>query len=1088
MIVLTAFPAGADEAAAWDVSAAPGPARMVTLDTQETTWSNLDVSPDGRTLVFDMLGDLYTVPIEGGDATALASGMAWDYQPRFSPDGRHIAFVSDRAGGDNLWIMDADGSNPRAVTDEPEHLVHNPSWSPDGDYLVAKKSFMSTRSIPAGEIWLFHAGGGNGLQVTERPFGDRDQKNQAEPAYSRDGRYVYFSQDTTPGRVWQYGKDSTGQIFVIQRVDLESGEIEPFVTGPGGAVRPVPSPDGRHLAFIKRLPGLVSAIYLKDLESGKEWAVFDRFERDLQETSGSEGNAPSFAWTPDSRDLVFWTAGTFHRLNVETREVTGIPVRIRTEREIREAVRFPVEVSPDTVEVRMPRWTRPSPDGKQVVFQALGRLWLKDLPDGEPRPLTEQDPSDQEGHWEFYPSWSRDGRSLVYVTWHDDRLGSIRVRDLASGTERTVTSQPGHYVEPAFSPDGERVVYRKITGGYLVSDLWSMNPGLYSVSVDPVPVKGGEAERFSTSGMAPHFGADGEHVYFTTFGDDEGLILKRFDFVTRKVHQIGQAPGATELRVSPDGRHLAFVEDYDVWVTPLARSGRGLRFTGSNSAIPMQKVSARAGDFLAWSENGETLSWTMGPNLYRRGLAETFQIDGEVKEPESEGLGLGLTVPADRADGLIALVGAQVVTMRNASNEEREILDPGVVLVRGDRVEAVGAVGEVAVPPEAQVFELPGKTILPGFIDVHAHGPFGFEEITPQHNRVQLSNLAFGITTIHDPSNDTTEIFAAAEMQRAGLIVAPRIFSTGTILYGAKGPGFHAEIESYEDAQFHIRRMKDVGAISVKSYQHPRRDQRQQLVAAGREAGIMVIPEGGMKFQHNMTEIVDGHTGIEHSLTVKRAYDDVLQLWAATDVGYTPTLGVSFGGMEGERYFYDRDEVWKNERLLRYTPRSLVEPRSRRRQTAPDEDYNHIHVAATCKDLMRRGVSVQVGAHGQREGLATHWEMWMFEQGGFTPWEALRSATLSGAEYVGLDGDVGSIEKGKLADLVVIDGDPLKDLRRSEFVQYTMLGGRLYDVRDMSQVAPDAVPGPRLYFQKEGGDMIHPSSLERAEAESHCRH
>lgn len=1061
----------------WDVRHAPGPSRTVVIETEQTTWSNVDVSPDGKTLVFDMLGDIYTVPIEGGDATPLSEGMQWDYQPRFSPDGRSIAFVSDRAGGDNLWLMKADGSEARAVTDEPEHLVHNPSWSPDGEYLVAKKSFMSTRSIPAGEIWLFHVGGGNGVQVTERPYGDQDQKNQAEPAFSRDGRYVYFSQDTTSGRVWQYGKDATGQIFVIQRVDLENGEMEPFVTGPGGAVRPLPSPDGRYLAFIKRLPGLVSAIYLKDLESGKEWAIYDRFERDLQETSGSEGNAPAFAWTPDSGSLVFWTAGTFHRLDVESRQVTPIPVRVRAEREIREAVRFPVEVSPDTVRIRMPRWARPSPDGSRLVFQALGYLWLRDLPDGEPRRLT-----DQETHFEHYPAWSRDGEFLAYVTWNDDELGSVRVRSVASGAEEVLTESPGHYLEPEFSPDGEEVVYRKTTGGYLVSGLWSLDPGLYVV-----PAQGGEARRFSKSGFAPHFSADPGQVYIADYGES-GLVLKRHDFETRETVEVGRATGATELRVSPDGRHVAFVEDYDVWVTPLARSGRSLSLSSGNASLPMRKVSARAGEFLAWSGGGESLSWTMGPNLYRRSLSETFAVGEDAPEPESEGLDIGFSVPTPRPEGLIALVGAQVVTMRNASNEAREVIDRGVVLVRGDRIEAVGAEGEVEIPADARVFDLAGKTVVPGFIDVHAHGPHAFAEITPQFNRVQLSNLAFGVTTIHDPSNDTTEIFAAAEMQRAGKILAPRIFSTGTILYGAKGPGYHAEIESMEDARFHIRRMKDVGAISVKSYQHPRRDQRQQLVAAGREAGIMVVPEGGMKFQHNMTEIVDGHTGIEHSLTLKHAYDDVLQLWAATEVGYTPTLGVAFGGMEGERIFYDRDEVWKNERLLRYTPRSLVEPRSRRRQTAPLEDYNHVHVAATCKDLMRRGVSVQVGAHGQREGLATHWEMWMFEQGGFTPWEALRSATLSGAEYLGLDGDVGSIESGKLADLVVIDGDPLKDLRRSEFIDYTMLGGRLYDVRDMSQVAPQAVPGPELYFHQEGGDMIHPSSAARAHAVGTCRH
>jgi Tol biopolymer transport system component len=267
-----------------------------SIDTRETTWSNVTVSPDGKTLVFDMLGDIYAVPIEGGEARALTDGIEWNYQPRYSPDGQRIAFVSDRDGGDNLWIMDADGGHPRAVTDEAEHLVHNPAWSPDGDYLVGKKGFYSTRSIPAGEIWMFHHGGGNGVNLVERPNGARDQKNRSEPAFSPDGKYIYYSADITPGLAWQYNKNAIGSVFAVRRLELATGISETVVSGPGGAIRPTPSPDGKSLAYLKRRPGLVTQIMLKDLESGQERLVYDGFERDLQESSGSEGNPAVTGW------------------------------------------------------------------------------------------------------------------------------------------------------------------------------------------------------------------------------------------------------------------------------------------------------------------------------------------------------------------------------------------------------------------------------------------------------------------------------------------------------------------------------------------------------------------------------------------------------------------------------------------------------------------------------------------------------------------------------------------------------------------------------------------------------------------------
>ena len=307
-----------------------------------------------------------------------------------------------------------------------------------------------------------------------------------------------------------------------------------------------------------------------------------------------------------------------------------------------------------------------------------------------------------------------------------------------------------------------------------------------------------------------------------------------------------------------------------------------------------------------------------------------------------------------------------------------------------------------------------------------------------------------------------------SELQRTGRTVNPRIYSTGTILYGAKDNAT-AVIDSLDDALTHLKRMKAAGATTVKSYNQPRRDQRQQVLEAARQTQMMVVPEGGSLFQHNMNMVIDGHTGVEHAIPVANVYDDVKQLWSQTQVGYTPTLGVGYGGLDGEHYWYARTEVWKHPLLTRYVPRSALEPRSIRRQTAPDEDFNVFRIAAAATELQRAGVAVNLGAHGQREGLAAHWEMWTLARGGMAPLEVLRVATLNGAKYLGLDRDIGSLEPGKLADLVIIDGDVLADIRHSDRVSQVMQNGRLYDTATMNEVGATPRARKPFFFESARG-------------------
>ena len=1067
----------------WQVTQPPFKLNEVAISTNETTWSSLDVSPNGKFMIFDMLGDLYKVDIKGGNATPLIQDFAWNIHPAISPDGKQVAFVSDRDGLSNVWVMDIDGTHLKQITREKKDIIHAPKWSPDGEYLVVTKGIMSSRSIPAGEIWMYHKSGGDGLQIKARNSGKRDQQNIADPAFSHDGRYIYFTENTVPGSRFEYNRDPLEGIFAITRYDRESGDERRYISGTGGAVVPTPSPDGKYVAFVRRVKDK-TALFLKDIKTGTETPLTFALERDMQEGFGSEGYFTYFDWTPDASAIVYWSRGKFHIIDVDSKETETLNVHIDTTVKFADALRFPVDVAPDNVEVKMTRWSQMSPNGKTILFQALGKLCVRDVKSGKVKRLTKQN-----DHDEYYPRYSNDGKSIVYTTWNDQDLGTVRVVSARGGRGKVISVQPGHYIEPSFSTDGKKVVFRKFTGGSLLDPKYSVDPGIYVANL-----KNDTVEKVADSGYNAHFAGDNERIFFTESAGGKAYYETQLSSVNlkgndKRTHLYG-ADKVSEYKLSHDKKWVAFVYQFKTYVTPFVENGKTITVGPNMTSLPVTQLSSRAGEYLTWSADNSTVSWFNGPTLFTRSLDEAFAfVDGApetLPDPVAEGIDLSFTTKADKPTGYTALMGGKIVTMRDADSTQ-EVIEDGVVLIKDNRIAAVGKRGEVDIPDNTLQIDTQGKTIIPGLIDAHAHGSQGRNEIIPQQNWKQYSNVSFGVTTIHDPSNDTTEIMAAAELQRTGHIVAPRIYSTGTILYGAEGLGYKAIINNYEDAYFHVERLKEAGAISVKSYNQPRRDQRQQVLWAAKNQEMMVVPEGGGKLQQNLTMLVDGHTGLEHSLPIEKGYSDVTQLWKATKFGYTPTFVVSYGGMMGEEYWYDKTEVWKNPRLLRYTPSTVLDKRAIRRPTAPESQYNHQNVARYAKTLRDNGVSVHIGAHGQREGLAAHWELWIMQQGGFTPWEALRGGTIDGAKHLGMSKDIGSIETGKLADLVVIDGDVLSDIRKSEFVEYTVLNGRVYESATMNEVGSKKKRKP-FFFEQDNATFMPQQTADEVEAKAHHYH
>ena len=1064
ILLVTFLSIAQKENTTWDVNKPGESFNYAThkFTTTQGTWMNLDVSPDGKTIVFDMLGDIYTMPIQGGNAKAIRTGIAFEVQPRFSPDGRYISFTSDAGGGDNIWIMNTQGKEAKQITKESFRLLNNAVWTPDSKYLIARKHFTSSRSLGAGELWQYHITGGSGIQVVKKK---NDQQDINEPWVSSDAKHLYYSEDMYSGGFFQYNKDPNKQIYAIKRYNLISGERQTITGGPGGAARPTVSPDGAMLAFVRRV-GEKTVLYIHDLETGQEFPIYDGLNKDQQEAWAIFGVYPNFDWLPNNKELIIWSGGSFQRINTETLAVTPINFQADVSIDLAQTVKTNTPIERDQFTPKVIRNARTSPDGKTLVFSALGHLYKKTLPKGTPERLTAST------DFEFEPSFSPSGNEIIYVTWNDLEKGTISYVDINEGEPVKLTTEKAIYRTPSYSKDAKQIVYRKQAGNTDQGITFTKNPGIYVMDQD-----GQNPTKIINYGENPMFNNDGSRIYLQTGGTYFGNLTKKLISVNLQGHDEREhviSKYANHIVPSPDNKWVAFTNLHKAYIAPMPQIGKPLTLDGKSNNVPVQQIAKDAGVNLHWSSNSNTIMWTLGDEYYSNTLQDKFSFVPSGKQtptnmPDS-GLKVGLNALVNKPSGRIAFRDARIITMNG-----NQVIENGVIVVNGDHIEAIGSAAEVTIPDDCKIIVATGKTIMPGLVDSHAHIG-GFRAGLPVQNNWQFAaNLAYGVTTAHDPSANTETVFTLSELQKAGELVGPRLYSTGFILYGADGD-FKAVINNLEDARSSIARTKAFGAKSVKSYNQPRREQRQQVLQAAREQNINVVPEGGSTFFHNLTMVIDGHTGVEHNIPVAPVYKDVLEIWGASGTGYTPTLIVNYGGLNGELYYYQRDNVWEDEKLLKFTPRSVIDSRSKHRTMAPIKEYEngHILVAKTAKDLVAAGVKLNMGAHGQLQGLGAHWETWMLASGGLSNHEALKAATINGANYIGAGQDIGSLEVGKLADLIVLDKNPLEFIENTKTIEHVMINGRLYDTNTLNEVGNNPKPRAPFYWEIPGYNKAFP--------------
>jgi imidazolonepropionase-like amidohydrolase/Tol biopolymer transport system component len=1059
-----------DKAAAAEKKGLPlKPDRTIEFNVEAGTWVTLDVSPDGKTIVFDLLGDIYTMPIEGGEAKAIASGLAFEGLARFSPDGKRIAYISDRDGAENLWIANADGSDPRQLTRDKQAEYTSPAWTPDGDYvLVSRQEGALTGPF---DLWMYHAKGGAGVQVTRgmtRPIASNDDATHAVGAIaSGNGSHFYY---TKREKLFSPYNNLDFPLSQIVRRDRVTGDEDTVTSATGSGFRPALSPDGTQLVYGTRMDN-ETGLRIRDLASGEERWLKYPVQHDEQESLFTRDLLPGYAFTPDGKAVIAAYGGKIHRIDVASGKDPVIPFKVKASLPVGSRLNFPIRVDDGPVKARLIQGPAPSPDGKRLAFSALTRLYLMDLPSGKPTQLS------SEGNREFLPAWSPDGKSLAYVSWSPEGGHIWKRASDGTGAPIKLTSVPASYRDPVWSPDGSKIIALRAPRREKAESAFDFGQST-GTDLVWVPATGGEAHLIIPARRAsrPHFGPEADRIYLTT---TSGLISLRFDGTDRRTHvsvsRKGGLPGQTMgtparvILLRPDGKWALALISNQVYLLALPQfGGEAPKVDVDSSPVPLKKLTDIGADELAWADGGKTITWAVGASLFRLPFDSLkFEVakpddDGKKEDlPKPEEIAITIERPRSTPKGTVVLRGAKIVTMKGD-----EVIAEGDVLIIDHRIKGVGPTGKVEVPEGAKVIDVKGATVIPGFVDTHAHWMEIRRGVLDLQNWSFFANLAYGVTTGRDPQTQTSDMFAYQDLVEAGDLVGPRAFSTG--------PGVFADtnFQSLEEAESVVARYKKYFRTNtLKSYMIGNRRQRQWMIAACRKNEMMPTTEGAIDLKLDLTHALDGFSGSEHSLPVVPLADDVVELFARTGISYTPTLLVAYGGPFGETYFFTTTDIHSDAKARRFIPHEVIDGKVRRSAWFHKDEHIFPRIAASAAKVVKAGGHVCIGSHGEMQGIGYHWEMWALAEGGLPPLDVLRAATLHGAEAIGYAQDLGSIEPGKLADLLVLNKDPLADIHNSSSIRYVMKNGELFEGDTLNRVWPDAKPLPALWWWGEKKDV-----------------
>ena len=1078
------------------------PERKISFTTENGTWISVDVHPDGKTIMFDMMGDLYSIPISGGTATRITEGMPYDVHPRYSPDGKSIVFISDKSGSDNVWTMDLETKEQKQLTKDKNKYHVSAEWSPDGDYIVGTRGRRNIKPF------ILHKDGGSGAALLSK---NKTQK-LIDPAFGADGNHIYFS---SRSGAWNYNAQLPQ--YQIVSYNREDGDTETITSRYGSSFTPTFSSDGQWMVYGSRFEEHTGLV-LRNLKNGDErWLAYP-VQRDEQESIAPLGVLPAMAFTPDSKNLITSYGGKIYSIGIENNQAKEIPFKVNLDLDMGPMVSFkyPIEDSKEGIVTQI-RDAVPSPDGSKIAFTALNRLYVMSLPNGTPKRLTKND------FTEAQPTWSPNGKEIAFTTWKNNG-GHLYKVNVSGGNTTQLTNKSGIYTNPAWAYQTNRIAFIKGPAQSYNDAIGPFAAGaadqLAWVSSD-----GGTINVIDkTKGRnTPHFTKVNNRIYLNHGG--KGLISMRWDGTDEKEHlkltgiktygssdvfgiehdvhaamptneegwrENNTASRPAVIKISPDGTYALTKINNDVYSVIIPKIGTTPSISLSkaeSAAFPASKLTIMGGEFPVWGSNSKKVHWSLGASHFvydlekGKAFADSLKLvkkkEKELKEAKKPTNSSKIDDKKDKKkkekivfkadeykvvvkysrsipNGKTLLKGGRIITMNGD-----KIIENGDILIENNRIINVGESGSFLVPENAKVIDVSGKTLTPGFVDTHAHM---WPNWGVHKNQIWIysANLAYGVTTTRDPQTASTDVLTYSDMVDAGMMHGPRVYSTGP------GVGFWAyNIENYDHAKDVLKQYSEYyNTKTIKMYLVGNRQQRQWVIKACKELKLMPTTEGGLDFKQNMVNLIDGYPGHEHSFPIYPIYNDVIKTVAESKMAVTPTLLVSYGGPWAENYFYSRENPYSDAKMQYFTPYAELAQKSRRRPGwFMDEEHVYKKHAEFMKDLIELDGIGGVGSHGQLQGLGYHWELWAVASGGMKNIDALKIATIKGTEALGLDNDLGSLESGKIADILIMDKNPLDNLRNTNTLTHVIKNGIVYDANTLDEVAPVAKKAEKFNWQ-----------------------